>query len=107
MTLIQGLKATNYWKAFIVNAIASSVIIVLSITLKQVLDKYTYRKNNSSSPSPSSSNNDDKENNFNPLTWESITITFIVTFISTYCSYWLLFWLFGFGGGMIVTTNPN
>ena len=126
MTLIKGLRATTIWKAFLVNAIASALIIVLSITLKQVLDKYfpsgnggggsnddknssptptqtptpTPKINTTNSPSPSNKNPPDD----NPLKWESIILTIIVTFIATYGAYWLLYWLFGYGGGMLTST---
>ena len=82
---IVNFKATTVWKAFMLNALASSVIIVLAIVIKSNLDKYTIEKNKIKRES----------------TLASISYTFLFTFISTFLAYTLMFFIFGFGSSML------
>lgn len=84
--LYTGFRSTNIWKAFILNSIASSIIIFVAIYLKTSLDNYT----------------DDNGNKVEiKTTWKSIIITMCVTFIATFITYSLLWLTLGFGQGMI------
>lgn len=89
MAIIKGVKSTTIWKAFFLNSLASSIIIVLAITVQGYLDKIFIK------------NKDDKDTD-NKLSFKSIALTFIITFITTYFVYTLLYFIFGFGGGFLV-----
>lgn len=82
---IVNFKSTTVWKAFTLNALASSIIIVLAIVIKSKLDKYTIEKNKITRES----------------TLASVSYTFLFTFISTFLAYALMFFIFGFGSGML------
>lgn len=87
MVLIKGLESTTIWKAFFLNSLASSIVILLAITIKDKIDNYTnikggYIERTTSIP--------------------KLLITFIVTFIASYSSYTLLYLIFGYGGGQLV-----
>ena len=78
--LIQNFKANSYGKAFILNAISSSIIASVAITVKDRLDKYTKYDIDL-----------------------KIFLTFIITFFITLISFSFMYILFGFGGGMLAT----
>ena len=40
MPIFSNFRATNVWKAFILNSILTSIVILVSITSKQYLDNY-------------------------------------------------------------------
>lgn len=77
--LIKNFKASTYFKAFILNAISSSIIASVAIMVKDRLDKYTKYHINI-----------------------KIILTFIITFFITLISFSIMYVLFGFGGGMMV-----
>lgn len=77
--LIKNFKASTYMKAFILNAISSSIIASVAIMVKDRLDKYTKYHINI-----------------------KIILTFIITFFITLISFLIMYVLFGFGGGMMV-----
>lgn len=77
--LIDGFKADTFLKAFILNALSSSIIASVAITVKDRLDTYTKY---------------DIE--------LKIFLTFIITFFITLISFAIMYMLFGFGGGMMV-----
>ena len=76
--LIKNFKANTYVKAFILNAISSSIIASVAITVKDRLDQYTKYDINL-----------------------KIILTFIITFFITLISFSFMYILFGFGGGML------
>lgn len=86
MALIKDFKADTIWKAFILNSLLSSIIILLAIVIKGKLDNYTDEKGNQVQRN---------------TTWKSITLTFILTFITTFLAYQVMYFIFGFGGGML------
>lgn len=89
MPLIKGFKSTSIWKAFILNSLASSLIILLAISIKDHLDSFT----------------DDKGRLIHRKTTpRNLLLTFIVTFIATLGAYILLYFLFGYGGGFLVNS---
>ena len=86
--LYTGFRSTTIWRAFILNSIASSIIIVLAILFKDYFDKYK-----------------DKDGREGVLhnTWKSIVITIGVTFIATFSAYALMWFTLGYGYGQ---TSP-
>lgn len=92
MPLIRNFRATDVWKAFILNSLLTSVIILVSITSKQYLDNFI---------------EDDHTNetgkNIRKTSPQNILISFLLTFIISMLSYTIMYYIFGFGGGMITT----
>ena len=80
--LINNFKADSFTKAFILNALSSSIIASVAITVKDRLDTYTKY---------------DIE--------LKIFLTFTITFFITLLSFSFMYILFGFGGGMMVLKN--
>ena len=76
--LIDGFKANTFLKAFILNALSSSIIASVAITVKDRLDTYTKYDINL-----------------------KIFLTFVITFFITLISFSFMYMLFGFGGGML------
>lgn len=97
MPVFKGLTSTTIWKAFLLNALASSLIIVLAITIKQYFDVYIIKGNTPK----------DKDVVEHNTVWTGVFFSFLITFIATYLSFLLLHWLFGFGGGMLVTQTAS
>ena len=83
--LFKNFKATTIHNAFILNGLAVSLISVIAIQVKYLIDKY------------------DKNNLKEKLSQNiRILITFAITFIIALIVYYLLNKIFGFGGGMLV-----
>ena len=87
MVLIHHFHSTSLWKAFILNSMVTSLVILIAITLKSNLDNYI--------------SVDDTTNIHRITNWYSITITLLVTFCTTLIAYLIMYLLFGFGGGML------
>ena len=100
MPLIHGLRSTTIWKAFFLNSLASTIIIVLAIYIKGALDKYTLGDVTEDTTHAGK----DKGKVVRTSPWYSVLITAVVTFIVTYASYALLYWIFGYGGGQLVNS---
>jgi hypothetical protein len=92
MPLIKNFRATDVWKAFILNSLLTSVIILVSITSKQYLDNFV---------------EDDDANttskNIRKTSIPNILISFVLTFIISMLSYTIMYYTFGFGGGMVAS----
>jgi len=86
MPIFKGLRSTTIWKAFLLNSIASSLIIVIAITIKNRFDIYKDINGDKIKQSTSA---------------KSLLITIFVTFVASYASYVVLYLLFGYGGGML------
>jgi hypothetical protein len=85
MPLIQNFKSTSLWKAFVLNSISASIVVVLAISIKDGLDRFT------------NYNNDDKpKTNFS-----NIIITLLITYSITMLTYIFMYFIFGYGGGML------
>jgi len=84
MTIITGFRSTTVWRAFILNALATSVAICVAILLHIYFyaDKYRHVKMN--------------------RMIENVVLMFLITFLATFTSYVILNAVFGFGGGMLV-----
>jgi hypothetical protein len=89
MPLIKGFESTTYWKAFILNALATTIAIFVAVFVKSKLGSLVDKNGNPirdvSSPT-------------------SLFITLLSTFFAALGSYILLHFIFGFGGGMLATT---
>tara|TARA_Y100000389_G_scaffold121621_1_gene119036 strand:- start:353 stop:637 length:285 start_codon:yes stop_codon:yes gene_type:complete len=92
MPLISGFRSTNVWKAFILNSIASSLVIIVALTVKSNFDTFSNNKNINKD-----TNGVKQQTNF-----KSIMLTIIATFISSMIAYSTMYFLFGYGGGMLV-----
>lgn len=92
MPLISGFRSTNVWKAFILNSIASSLVIIIALTVKSNFDTFSNNKNINKD-----TNGVKQQTNF-----KSIMLTIIATFMSSMIAYSTMYFLFGYGGGMLV-----
>ena len=90
MPLISGFRSTTIWKAFILNALASSLIILVAITVKDKLDTYKYTKSEQS------------YDIIRKTSFKNLIFTFVITFVSSLTAYIILYILFGYGGGFLV-----
>ena len=88
--LIKGFKSTNVWYAFLLNSIATTIIVVFAITLQNVFDIIYIDNNNK------------KHKLKKQFNWISFVITIITTFFTTFSAYIVMYVLFGFGGGMLI-----
>ena len=88
MAIIKNFKSSNVWRAFILNSIAATLIIYISIEMQH---HYRVFK-------------DDKGNKINseatPV--DDTIISLCLTFLTSLFAYILLYIVFGFGGGMLV-----
>ena len=91
MPIIKNFRATNVWKAFILNSMLTSIVILVSITSKQYLDNYT-------------DVDDDDNKVIHKTNFQSLIITLILTFIVSMISYIIMYFTFGFGGGMLAAS---
>lgn len=93
MTIIE-FRATNHVKAFVLNALASALIMVSALFIKGRYDTY------------SSSNKDkDTEDIKQETNTKSLFYTFLFTFVASIASYALLYYTFGFGSSMLDPVN--
>ena len=76
--LVPGFKATTFFKAFALNALATALIAIIAITTKGSLDKDTKLEESAKG-----------------------FIAFLAAFVSAFCTYVILYFLFHFGGGML------
>ena len=90
MPLISGFKETSIWKAFILNSIVSSLVIIIALTVKSKFDTF-------------SSNNKDTNEVKQQTNFKSILLTILATFISSMIAYSIMYFFVGYGGGMLVT----
>ena len=95
MPLISGFRSTNIWKAFILNSIASSLVIIIALTVKSNFDTFSNSKNHT---------HKDTQNVKQQTNFKSIMLTIVATFISSMIAYSTMYFLVGYGGGMLVNT---
>ena len=87
MPIIHNFKATNVWNAFVLNSIASTLVIFIAITIKGKFDTFV----------------DDKEHVITRhVPWSSVIYTLLFTFLASMAAYTTMYVLFGFGQGMLV-----
>ena len=95
MVLIQHFHSTSLWKAFVLNSIITSLVILIAITSKSTLDNYI----------PLDDNDLSNKNTIKRKTsLYNIIVTLLITFFTTLLSYLIMYIIFGFGGGMLVET---
>ena len=85
MPLINNFRSTNIWKAFVLNSLAASIVIVIGITVKSHFDTYT-----------TDDSKIKRKTNFT-----SISLTILFTFLTSFLAYTIMYFVFGFGGGML------
>ena len=109
MSFIKNFKSTNIWKAFVLNSIATTIIIFVSITTKNYLDNYTtinYTASlNSKNTTKYSIDQDHKI--IRKTNFQSVLITLLITFSTSMLAYTIMYILFGFGGSMLVTSSTK
>ena len=88
MPIFRNFRATNVWKAFILNSILTSMVILVSITSKQYLDNYIDIDGN-------------KNKIVHKTNFKSLIITLLVTFVISMLSYTIMYFTFGYGSGML------
>jgi len=88
MPIFRNFRATNVWKAFILNSILTSIVILVSITSKQYLDNYIDIDGN-------------KNKIVHKTNFKSLIITLLVTFVISMLSYTIMYFTFGYGSGML------
>lgn len=92
MSLIKNFRATDVWKAFILNSLLTSIIILVSITSKQYLDNFIEDNDTTITGK-----------NVRKTSVPNIIISFVLTFIISMISYIIMYYTFGFGGGMVAS----
>ena len=93
MPLIKNFRATDVWKAFILNSLLTSMIILVSITSKQYLDNFI--------DDDDIDNMNTKGKNVRNTDFKNILISFLLTFMICMISYTIMYYTFGFGGGLL------
>ena len=92
MQLIRGFESTTVWKAFVLNAAATSIAVSVALFIKMKYDRYT----------------DDSGREIKEVTSTSgVFITFAITFIATFLAYTTLHFIFGYGGGQVANIPKN
>jgi hypothetical protein len=87
MVLIKHFRSTSLWKAFVLNAICTTLTIFIAVTVNNYLDKID-------------KNNDDKNNDKYTAILNTI-LTLLITFCTALLSYYIMYITFGYGGGML------
>lgn len=86
MVLVENFKSTTIFKAFVLNSLASSLIIFIAILVKTEFDNYKIVENNL----------------IRNTTFKSVLFTFLFTFLSSFITYMVLYFIFGFGESMLI-----
>jgi len=87
MVLIKHFRSTSLWKAFVLNAICTTLTIFIAVAVNNYLDKID-------------KNNDDKNNDKYTAILNTI-LTLLITFCTALLSYYIMYITFGYGGGML------
>ncbi len=91
--IIHHFRASTFWKAFVLNSIAASLVIFIALTTKKNFD--TFHVGN------------DDEYIIDPkkivqrTNFASIFLTLASTFVTSMAAYTIMYVLFGFGGGLL------
>jgi len=88
MALIKGFQATSFWKAFVLNALANTIIVLVAMFLKSEFEKLQH-------------------DNVPALSPALIVAVIGSTFLAALIAYAALYFTFGFGGGMLVVEAPK
>lgn len=103
MTLIHGFQSTTVWKAFALNSIVASLIIIVAIYIKSYFDIF-------SDINTKKVTNEDGEKVYiikrvSPI--KGAVITMITTFSTAFITYTIMYFVFGFGRGMMVNKENH
>ena len=90
MPLVHGFRSTSIWRAFVLNSIATTLVIFIAVTVKGQLDTYKADQNEHDEDITCRTN------------FTSIVATILATFLTSMAAYTLMYFVFGFGGGMLV-----
>lgn len=85
MPVIGNFKSTTILNAFILNALTASIVILMAI---EINNKFINKTNTG-------------KQTYNT----SLPTRLLLTFISTFLAYTIMYIIFGFGGGMLITSN--
>ena len=86
--LIHHFTASTIWKAFVLNSVAASLVILIALTTQKEFDRYNQK--------------DDKDGKTSAGTSVmGLIVTLLATFVASMVAYTTMYVLFGFGGGMI------
>ena len=88
MALIKGFRATTFWKAFLLNAIANTFIVVVAVFLKTEFEKLD-------------------KHDVKTLDVGFAFATIGATFLAAMMAYGSLYYLFHFGGGFLALQTPK
>ena len=92
--LFHHFQASNIWKAFVLNSIATTMVIFIALTVKQEFDTYHVVDND---------DDDNKKQTSKPKpNFASVFLTLSTTFVVSMLAYTIMYTLFGFGVGMII-----
>jgi ABC-type spermidine/putrescine transport system permease subunit I len=80
MPIFKGMTNMSIWKAFFIKAIASSLIIIIAVTVKEKFDTFKDKKD---------------EEIILTTNIKSIVFTFVATFVATIISYTIVWGFFG------------
>ena len=86
MPLIKNFQSTTIWKAFLLNAIATTVIVLAALIIKDHLQRYVDVFGREVTGTQNI---------------RELAITLGVTFASAIITYTFLYYIFGFGQGML------
>jgi len=87
MVLVHHFNSTNLWKAFILNSILTSLLILIAIVVKKRIDLEL--------------DLDSDDSNQKQFNWYGVTVTLLITFGTSLLAYLIMYVVFGFGGGML------
>ena len=82
-------QSTTIWKAFVLNSLASAIVIVLAIES----NKYLMRNDGDDSDNDDSSDGSE---------WIHVLLTAVITFATTFITYATMYFMFGFGASMTI-----
>lgn len=86
MALYEGFQATNVWKAFTLNSLAASLVILIAMLINNHTDMYKNKKGGDVSRTTS---------------FKSVSLTLIGTFAASFLAFTTLHFVFGYGGGQL------
>lgn len=80
--MFKGMESTSIWKAFVIKAIMSSLIIIIAVTVKEKFDTFKDKKD---------------EEIIRTTNIKSLGVTFVATFVATMIAYTTVWCFFGYG----------
>jgi hypothetical protein len=78
MVLVKNFRATTVHKAFALNAVATTFIVIISFLAKDLMDR-----------------------NYKEISFKNYSVIIISTFVACLSSFYFMHLVFGYGGGML------